>query len=72
MTNNYVGNPLALSHVPNVLLSLTDHMTFWQRMLNTAYTVLWEMLDRMYYLPFQEHLRKQVCASYGKCARYYT
>ncbi|XP_055531727.1 UDP-glycosyltransferase UGT5-like [Wyeomyia smithii] len=52
-TNDLVATPAPYSHVAHFMLEFTDHMTFWQRFVNTAFS----MFDYVYYELI--YLRKQ-------------
>lgn len=58
-TNGLVGAPASYSHVAHLMLGLTDHMNFWQRMLNTAVGVGEQIYYEAVYLPKQKRFYKQ-------------
>uniref|UniRef100_A0A8D8GSP1 2-hydroxyacylsphingosine 1-beta-galactosyltransferase n=1 Tax=Culex pipiens TaxID=7175 RepID=A0A8D8GSP1_CULPI len=53
-TNDLVGTPAPPSHVAHFLLSYADRMTFWERLVNTAVTILDRVVFEWYYLPKQK------------------
>ncbi|XP_058833856.1 UDP-glycosyltransferase UGT5-like [Topomyia yanbarensis] len=53
-TNDLVGTPAPPSHIAHFMLSFTDRMTFWQRFVNTAFTMLDRVYYEWFYLPSQK------------------
>jgi len=54
------ANPAPTSYVPNPILEFTDKMTFKDRLVNTLFTMTWNIGHYLYYLPKQEALSKKV------------
>ncbi|XP_055609265.1 UDP-glycosyltransferase UGT5-like [Uranotaenia lowii] len=55
-TNDLVGTPAPSSHVAHFSLTLTDRMTYWERMFNSAWTLLDRAYYSLFYLPEQKKL----------------
>ncbi|XP_055619395.1 UDP-glycosyltransferase UGT5-like [Toxorhynchites rutilus septentrionalis] len=53
-TNELVGTPAPPSHVAHFMLSFTDHMTFWERLQNSAMYLLDHVYYHLLYLPKQK------------------
>ncbi|KAJ8980271.1 hypothetical protein NQ317_005129 [Molorchus minor] len=58
--NNLVGNPSPPSYIPDIFLSYTSNMTFWQRLVNFLYSILSELYKQFIFLPEQNRLMKEV------------
>lgn len=42
------GNPYPMAYVPNMKLTLTDHMNFWERVENTFFSFIEILVDEIY------------------------
>jgi len=47
-----IGNPEPFSYVPNLFLPFTDHMNFFQRLINTLISTLVQFLRYTFLLKF--------------------
>lgn len=55
-TNELVGTPGPPSHIAHFMLSLTDQMTFWERLQNAAFHFVDRVYYHLLYLPKQKRL----------------
>ncbi|XP_059470072.1 UDP-glucosyltransferase 2-like [Neocloeon triangulifer] len=59
-TNHAVGNPVPTSYVTNSVLPFTSKMTFWERLVNTAFSLYWDLGSEILYFPKQEKLKDEI------------
>lgn len=59
-TTGLVGNPKEYAYTPQSFLGFTDRMSFFERLVNTASTLLNEAFYNFKHLPRQEELRKEI------------
>ncbi|XP_074039733.1 UDP-glycosyltransferase UGT5 [Leptinotarsa decemlineata] len=57
--NSLVGNPTPPSYIPDLHLSYTDNMDFWQRLMNVFMYSAKKLNDKFFFLPFQYELAKK-------------
>ncbi|KAJ8980274.1 hypothetical protein NQ317_005132 [Molorchus minor] len=58
--NPLVGNPSPPSYIPEMFLSYSNNMTFWQRLVNFLFFVVSELYKQLVFLPEQNRLMKEV------------
>ncbi|XP_065348445.1 UDP-glycosyltransferase UGT5-like [Cloeon dipterum] len=59
-SNEAVGNPITTSYVANSVLPFTSKMNFWERLVNTAFKIYWDIGSEIFYFPSQESLKKEI------------
>lgn len=57
--NTLVGNPSPPSYIPHLILSYSDQMTFYQRIVNTLMNLYSEILNHIYVFPENDKLLKK-------------
>lgn len=59
-TSNYaVGNPYNTAHVPNNILEYSDRKTFYERLVNTLFTLYWDTGNKFYYSRMQNKMKDE-------------
>ncbi|XP_044728748.1 UDP-glycosyltransferase UGT5-like [Chrysoperla carnea] len=58
-TNNLLGNPNPYAIVPDLFLSYTEHMSFFERLINTVISICGDLWYHNIHLPNQEKLRQK-------------
>jgi hypothetical protein len=56
---DWVGNPNPYSYIPDAFLDYSDHMSFWERLVNTIAGVYWRIGQEFYNLPRQDIIMRQ-------------
>nr|QIK00374.1 UDP-glycosyltransferase [Xylotrechus quadripes] len=57
--NPLVGNPYPPSYIPDTFLSYTSDMTFWQRVVNSLFTIASELNRQLVFFPAQNRMMKE-------------
>lgn len=54
--DDFVGNPAPFSYVPNLLFGFTDHMTFYERLINTLFGAYIKIYKFLVHYPIQNKI----------------